>query len=79
MTRTTLALKDDVLRRLKHRAAERATTVQVIANEILEEGLLARARNAGFRLRLPKPWQAKAAAGVDITDRDRLFDLLERG
>jgi plasmid stability protein len=76
MKRTTLAIQEDVLRELKRRAAERGTTVQAVANELLRQAL-ARPRDAKkFKLRLPAGWQAKPLPGVDIGDRDNLFDLM---
>ena len=77
MTRTTLALRADVLKQIKRRAAERETTIQEIANELLTAALQASSRRPPFTLRLPAGWQSKARPGVDVADRDRLFDLLD--
>ena len=77
MKRTTLALDEDLLRRLKERAAKAGTSLQAEANALLRQAL-ARPRSAApFRLRLAG-WKAGARAGVDILDRDKLFDLMGR-
>lgn len=77
MKRTTLAIRDEVLAELKRRAAEQGTTVQVVANDLLQQAILARSTSRAFKLRLPAAWKARARPGVDITDRDQLFDLMD--
>jgi Ribbon-helix-helix protein, copG family len=74
MKRTTLALDDDLLRRLKADAAERGVTLAALVNELLRQGTAARAHRRDFRLKL-QGWQAELQPGVDILDRDQLFDL----
>ena len=74
MKRTTLALDDDLLATLKRRAAEQRTTLQAIVNDVLRHAVTAK-RPGGFKLRL-RGWKAREQPGVDITDRDKLFDLM---
>jgi Arc/MetJ family transcription regulator len=72
--RTTLALDDDLLATLKRRAAEQRTTLQAVVNDVLRHAVTAR-RSGRFVLRL-RGWKAAEQPGVDITDRDKLFDLM---
>jgi Arc/MetJ family transcription regulator len=72
--RTTLALDDDLLATLKRRAAEQRTTLQAVVNDVLRHAVTAK-RSGRFVLRL-RGWKAAEQPGVDITDRDKLFDLM---
>ena len=74
MKRTTLALDDDLLATLKRRAAEQGTTLQAVVNDVLRHAITAK-RAGRFVLRL-RGWKAEEQPGVDITDRDKLFDLM---
>jgi Ribbon-helix-helix protein, copG family len=74
MKRTTLALDDDLLRRLKADAADRGITLAALVNETLRQAILPRAPRKRFKLKL-QGWQAELQPGVDILDRDQLFDL----
>ena len=64
-----------VLRELKRRAAVEGRTLQDVANELLKHGLHA-GHPAPFTLQL-EGWTAEARPGVDLTDRDALFDLMD--
>ncbi len=75
MARTTLALDDDLLERMKAIATSRKTTVQAVANELIRSGLTRKAREK-FRLKMTL-WDATPQPGVDISDRDRLIDIME--
>jgi Arc/MetJ family transcription regulator len=72
--RTTLALDDDLLATLKRRAAEQRTTLQAVVNDVLRQAVTSK-RPGRFTLRL-RGWKAEEQPGVDITDRDKLFDLM---
>jgi hypothetical protein len=74
MRRTTLAIDEAVLRALKRRATERGTTLQAVVNDALRQAIAA-PRRSGFELRL-RGWRAELRPGVDVTDRDQLFDLM---
>jgi hypothetical protein len=75
MGRTTFVLDDDVLKTLKQRAAEEGLPVQSLANDLLRAALF-RKNVESYRLRL-KGWKATPRAGVDVLDRDSLFDAME--
>jgi plasmid stability protein len=76
MARTTLRLDDAILRELKKRAAAEGRTVQAVANDLLRRALAAPDRRAPYKLRL-KGWDAREQPGVDLLDRDKLFDLMD--
>ena len=77
MRRTTVAIEESLLRRLKERAASEGRTLQAVLNDLLRRALAAR-DGPPFRLEL-EGWVATEQPGVDVTDRDNLFDLMERG
>lgn len=69
-------LDDGILKELKKRAAAEGRTVQAVANDLLRQAL-ARRGEAGKRFVLKlQGWQATEQPGVDIVDRDKLFDLM---
>jgi plasmid stability protein len=76
MTRTTLKMGADLLRRLKERAAREGRSMQDLANELLQDGLMRREEPVGYELRLDG-WDAREQPGVDLLDRDKLFDLMD--
>jgi plasmid stability protein len=70
-----LALDERLLKQLKEIAAREGRSFQSVANDLLRRAL-ARPRAVSFRLRL-QGWRAEQRAGVDILDRDKLFDLMD--
>ena len=76
MARTTLMIEDSLLRLLKKKAAEEGRTLQDVANEALRRGLTQRMSRSGYSLTL-QGWEAAEQPGVDILDRDKLFDLMD--
>lgn len=78
MARTTLAIEDELLRTLKSKAAREGRTLQDVANELLRQGLAQRRQRGDYRLELDG-WAAQEQPGVDILDRDKLFDLMAQG
>ena len=75
MKRTTLALDEGLLRLLKTRAAKEDKTLQDLANDLLRKAL-ADPPHGKYRLKLID-WKAQEQPGVDLFDRDKLFDLME--
>jgi len=75
MKRTTVKLDDVVLRRLKQRAAAEGRTLQDVTNQLLRQALVARDREP-YSLVL-HGWEAAEQPGVDLLDRDTLFDLMD--
>jgi plasmid stability protein len=75
MKRTTLALDERLLKQLKELSAREGRSFQAVANDLLRRAL-SRPRATSFRLHL-QGWRAEQRAGVDILDRDKLFDLMD--
>jgi Bacterial antitoxin of type II TA system, VapB len=78
--RTTLTLDDDVLRAARRRAREQERPLKDVINEALRQGLALGAGHPApaYKFRL-KTVKGRLLPGVDLTDRDKLFELMERG
>ena len=76
MPRTTLAIDEDVLRRIKEKAAREGRTLQDVANELLRHALHQQSPRPRRKLVL-RGWKASEQPGVDLLDRDKLFDLMD--
>jgi len=75
--RTTLDVDDVVLRQAKARAAERGEPLTRFVEDALRERLRAPLRARGtFRFR-PVILRGKLLAGVDLDDRDALYERME--
>ena len=75
MRRTTLSFDDGLFRLLKKQAAEEGRSFQAVATDLLRRALTQRpAHRYEFRL---QGWQAQEQPGVDLLDRDKLFDLMD--
>ena len=69
-------IDDGILKELKKRAAAEGRTVQAVANDLLRQALAGRGKTGErFVLKL-QGWQAAEQPGVDILDRDKLFDVM---
>ena len=76
MARTTLAIDDDLLTRLKEKAARERRSLQDVANELLRQSLAEQATRKRIKIQL-RGWRAVQQPGVDLLDRDKLFDLMD--
>jgi hypothetical protein len=77
--RTTLTLDDDVLKTARRRAREQDRPLKEIINEALRLGLaMGEVPRTEYRFRL-KTVEGRVLPGVDLTDRDKLFELMDRG
>lgn len=75
MKRTTLTIEDQLLRQLKKKSAEEGRTLQAVTNDLLHRALAPnRFDNYKFHL---QGWKATELPGVDLLDRDALFDLMD--
>ncbi|MGD0221859.1 MAG: hypothetical protein ABSF71_05950 [Terriglobia bacterium] len=74
MARITLTINDQVLRELKRKAAEECRTLQSVTNDLLRRSLLAPPQES-YQLR-QHGWKAAELPGVDVLDRDALFNLM---
>jgi hypothetical protein len=75
MRRTTLTIDDQLLRELKKKASEEGRTLQAVTNDLLRRSLTP-TRVKPFHLRL-QGWKAAEQPGVDLLDRDALFNLMD--
>lgn len=75
MPRTTIDIEEALLRRLKQRAAAEDRALQDVVNDALRDGL-ARPKRDRYVFRLDG-WKGEAQPGVDLTDRDKLFDVAQ--
>lgn len=70
-------IEDRLLRELKKKAAAQGQTLQAVANDLLRRALaMPERRRNGFKLNL-QGWEAREQPGVDLLDRDKLFDLMD--
>jgi len=78
--RTTLTLDDDVLKVARRRAREQDRPLKDVINEALRQGLAMGEVHptTTYKFRL-KTVEGRLLPGVDLTDRDKLFELMERG
>ena len=74
MKRIILKLDESVLRRLKQQAAAEGRTLSDLANQLLRRALATQDRQP-YTLEL-RGWKATPQPGVDLLDRDVLFDLM---
>jgi hypothetical protein len=76
MKRTTLILSDRRLAEVKRVAADRGQTISAVVDEFLAEGVR-RAKAPKGKLE-PLPIFRMGEASVNIADRDRLYDVMDR-
>ncbi len=74
--RTTLAIDEDLLRRLKELAAHEGRTLQSLVNDLLRRALALVDQRKPFKLEI-QGWKTALQPGADILDRDKLLDLME--
>lgn len=75
MRRTTLTIDDQLFRELKKKASEEGRTLQAVTNDLLRRSLVPSPAKP-YRLQL-QGWKAAEQPGVDLLDRDALFDLMD--
>ena len=77
--RTTLIITDDLFKLAKKTAAEKGISLRKIVEDSLRQALIHSKREGkGFKYRLKIPIvTGKLLPGVDISDRDRLYDAME--
>ena len=71
-----MTIEDQLLLELKRKAAQEGRTLQAVINDLLRRSLIASPLEP-YRLRL-RGWKAAQLPGVDLLDRDALFDLMDR-
>ena len=76
--KTTLNLNDEVLRRSKESAAQQGITLTRFVEDALAVRLSDSGRQAPFRLTLTTV-RGTRPPNVDISDRNALYDVIDRG
>ena len=77
--KTTLNLNDQILRQAKGQAAQDGITLTKFVEDALRDKLMAEHhRRPAFRLRM-RTVRGYAPPSVDISDRDALYDVIDRG
>ncbi len=76
MGRTTLNIDEPLLRRLKATAATRGISLAALVNQLLRQALAGQATKKHYEFKFGG-WVSELQPGVDITDRNSLFDLLD--
>ena len=77
--RTTLNIDDALMSRIRQRASETGRTITEIVEEALRREVAGHApRRTGFTLKW-SPVAGRALPGVDLGDRDSLYQEMERG
>ncbi|MBV9074416.1 MAG: hypothetical protein JOZ10_12335 [Acidobacteria bacterium] len=71
-----MVLEDGLFRQIKKKATAEGRTFQAVASDLLRQGL-AKSKKEPYRLKL-QGWKAELQPGVDICDRNTLFDILDR-
>ncbi|MCY4220923.1 MAG: hypothetical protein OXC25_14655 [Thiotrichales bacterium] len=77
--KTTLNLNDQILRQAKGQAAQGGITLTKFVEDALREKLMAEHhQRPAFKLRM-RTVRGYAPPNVDISDRDALYDVMDRG
>lgn len=77
--RTTLVIDDELLKQAKKRAVDQGETLSALVETALREKLAAPdVPGKPFKLRW-KTMKGKPLPGVNLDDRDSLYDLMEGG
>lgn len=76
--KTTLNLNDQVLRHAKERAARDGITLTRFVENAMRAKLMAIQRNGpGFKLKISTV-KGKRPPNIDVSDREALYDVLDR-
>lgn len=76
--KTTLNLNDQVLQQAKGRAAQDGVTLTKFVEDALRAKLMSKATGPRFKLQL-KTVTGSRPPNVDISDREALYDVMDRG
>ena len=74
--RTTVDINDELMRRAKKRAADDGVPLRDVVEAALREYLSGKPKATGYKLK----WTAEKGElmpGVDIDDRDSLYDIMD--
>lgn len=76
MGRTTVNIDEPLLRKLKATAAKRGVTLAALVNQLLRQAMAGQEKKQPYEFRFGG-WVSELQPGVDLTDRDSLFDLMD--
>jgi predicted transcriptional regulator len=76
--RTTLNIQDDLMRRVKKRAAETGTTLTEIVEQALRAAVAGQAPRRDRYTFVWRPVAGRTLPGIDLADRDSLYEVMER-
>ena len=76
--KTTLNLNDQILRQAKGRATRDGITLTRFVEDALRAKLMAAERGSPFKLKL-RTVDGSRPPNVDISDREALYDVIDRG
>lgn len=74
--RTTIDINDVLFRAAKRRAAEQGTSLREVVETALRQHLGKTKASKRYTLRW-QPESGRLQPGVDLTDRDALFDIMD--
>ena len=74
--RTTIDISDELFRQAKKKAAAEGSTLRDIVEAALRVYLTARSKREGYKLRW-RTEHGRIQPGVNLDDRDALFDLMD--
>lgn len=78
MRRTTILLDDALYDRLKELSKKRGSTLKEILNNLLRSALASLgAKKTAVRVTIPLHKKNGARPGIDISDRNALYDFME--
>lgn len=77
MKRATLLLDDVIYERVKHLGRQRGTTLKEVLNDLLRMALNAMPQKRFPKIKVPLHRKGTPIAGVDLADRNSLYDMLE--
>ena len=78
MMRTPLEIDDDLLERIRQKAVREGQTFQRVVNDLLRQALVQQRPKSNLKLAL-LGWKATERPGIDLLDRNKLFDLMDGG
>ena len=76
--RTTLNIQDDLMRRVKKRASETGATITEVVEQALRASVVGQAPRRDRYTFVWKPVPGRTLPGIDLADRDSLYEVMER-
>jgi hypothetical protein len=76
--RTTLNIQDDLMQRVKKRAAETGTTINELVEQALRAAVAGQAPRSNRYTFVGKPVPGRTLPGIDLADRDSLYEVMKR-